>query len=320
MLERWCGHYTTDEPEALTAFLARAHTCYHALSASLAPLRERLTDLEGDWQPRAQASWQETIARVTAVRAALQEILALFDPAQSTPAHPTPLLIAMTAAEAYGERWAVQEALDEALILLTAYLPHCHSQEERSLRLRQRVVAALRALLLTGADAVQCGQRKLAKAPEEDEQWRAALDELVISPPARLRWPRVARALRWQLARLRAACGHNVARRQRARARGRKQILVLCAEGEVANVCISLHFALRHTPQVQITGQGGTEKMHMGFLVLTCLGASIPEECLHAFSRNPDIYLFALSDLNEQGVPTRVNTPVATGYQPALPA
>jgi hypothetical protein len=74
-------------------------------------------------------------------------------------------------------------------------------------------------------------------------------------------------------------------------------LLLLCHEGELSYVRCDLREALSGHPEVQIVGQGSTEKMYMGYLLLSCDG-ELPAELFEELRANPDVYLYAVHDPN----------------------
>jgi hypothetical protein len=75
-------------------------------------------------------------------------------------------------------------------------------------------------------------------------------------------------------------------------------IFLLCHEGELPYVLNGLHDILRDFPSTQILASGSTEKMYMGYLLLTCDEAALG--VLEAeLRRNPDVYLYILPDADE---------------------
>ena len=78
------------------------------------------------------------------------------------------------------------------------------------------------------------------------------------------------------------------------------ELFVLCHEGEIPYVVASLKDALYETPGVQIVGQGSTEKLYMGYVLLQ--GEGEPSTALIAELRaNPDVYLYAFHTPDVQG-------------------
>ncbi len=75
------------------------------------------------------------------------------------------------------------------------------------------------------------------------------------------------------------------------------QLFLLCHEGELSYVRCDLREALYGHPEVQIVGQGSTEKMYMGYLLLSCDG-ELPAELFEELRANPDVYLYAVHDPN----------------------
>jgi hypothetical protein len=78
------------------------------------------------------------------------------------------------------------------------------------------------------------------------------------------------------------------------------QLVVLCHEGELSYVRCDLREVLSGHPEVQIVGQGSTEKMYMGYLLLSCEG-ELPAELLEELRANPDVYLYVVHDPEVQG-------------------
>jgi len=74
-------------------------------------------------------------------------------------------------------------------------------------------------------------------------------------------------------------------------------LLLLCHEGELSYVLCDLREVLHGHPEVQIVGQGSTEKMYMGYLLLSCDG-ELPAELFEELRANPDVYLYAVHDPN----------------------
>ena len=74
-------------------------------------------------------------------------------------------------------------------------------------------------------------------------------------------------------------------------------LLLLCHEGDLSYVLCDLREVLHGHPEVQIVGQGSTEKMYMGYLLLSCDG-ELPAELFEELRANPDVYLYAVHDPN----------------------
>ena len=74
-------------------------------------------------------------------------------------------------------------------------------------------------------------------------------------------------------------------------------LLLLCHEGELSYVLCDLREVLHGHSEVQIVGQGSTEKMYMGYLLLSC-DSELPAELFEELRANPDVYLYVVHDPN----------------------
>jgi len=75
------------------------------------------------------------------------------------------------------------------------------------------------------------------------------------------------------------------------------QVFIVCHEGEIPYVMQGLQDALQDDSTMQILSQGRTDKMHMGYVLLEG-EEEIPPACLAELQVNPDIYLYAVHDLD----------------------
>jgi hypothetical protein len=166
------GYDTTATMEALTAFIAQVSAQYEALEQAIAPVDEKIADLQKDWDPRPLAFWSEVLRKsIPAIRSATTGCLDLFGKKRSQ-ATPVPIIICATSPGYTCDLHCIEEKIEEAGILLTAYLrtPESESMETR-IRARQRMMRALQQLSKVVHEAVDNGRLKLKSAPEEQRKF-----------------------------------------------------------------------------------------------------------------------------------------------------
>ena len=168
---RILGYDTTNAMEALAAFIALADKEYAALEQAIGPVDEKIADLQRDWDPRPLAFWSGVLRKsIPAIRGATASCLDLFGRKRSQET-PIPLIMSATSMVYACDLHCIKEKIEEAGILLTAYLctPESKSVETR-IRERQRMMRALQQLSKVVHEAVDNGRLKLKSAPEEQRK------------------------------------------------------------------------------------------------------------------------------------------------------
>jgi len=166
------GYNTTNTMEALAAFIANASVQYEALEHAIAPVDEKITDLQKDWEPRPLSFWSEILGKsIPAIREATASCLSLFDPKRS---QETPIPIVMCARHlSYTCNLShIEEQIEQSGILLTAYRLNVAEglSVEKQIRERQRLMRALLALSQVIHKAIDDGRMTLKSAPEEQRK------------------------------------------------------------------------------------------------------------------------------------------------------
>lgn len=154
MISKCGGYWVTDTAEALETFLVQTQERYTVLDQALEPLSATIHDLDRDWNPRWADWWHEKINVLATLREATRTTLQLFDRERSSSESPTALVVPATSIAYLSPLRSLEEAIEEAGILITAYRPVCRSLEEKHLRQRQRVLQALRKVERATRDAI----------------------------------------------------------------------------------------------------------------------------------------------------------------------
>ncbi len=166
------GYHTANTMEALAAFMGEVLAQYEALEQAIAPIDEKVEGLQKDWEPRPLSFWSEVLQTgIAEVRQATATCLGLFDKKRSHE-RAVPLIICATSISYTGDLHYVKERLEEAGILLTAYL-HTSARTvsvEQHIRERQRMMRALQEVSEAVHEAVDKGRVTLKSAPEEQRR------------------------------------------------------------------------------------------------------------------------------------------------------
>ncbi len=133
-------------PEDVAAMLI-AHRS--TMQSACALLKEQMTNLEQDWEPRSETFWLTVLSCLHRVRTALAPALALAQQKRDVSLMEENLyhfLLNLGYADGL---------VDKAGITVTAYLPLCDSRTEPNLRKRLAVIAVLRELLQAVQEVVE---------------------------------------------------------------------------------------------------------------------------------------------------------------------
>lgn len=157
------------ELEALQAYLAQARQCYDELEQVLVPMRDLITDLEQDWNPRDDMFWQRVTTALAPLRQTVNACLALYRQERSTQAMSASVLFPAASIEQSCVLFYLGSRIEEVGIRLTSYR-HRASFAEKHLRQRQWVLQALRDLDEAGQKVLQKGRTWIAQVLESQRQ------------------------------------------------------------------------------------------------------------------------------------------------------
>ena len=166
ILDSW----VSEDPHVMETFLTTARERYTALEQALDPIVAAVSDLEKDWKPRWKEYWTPKLVALASVRVATQVALQVFEREQSTQAAPLPVIITATSISYRCDLHTVENKIEEAGILLTAYLEVCTSQKEQHIRQRQKVLKALQAVVNATHAAIKDGRSALEQAPRRQQE------------------------------------------------------------------------------------------------------------------------------------------------------
>lgn len=178
ILDKIMGYWVTDDPMVLEGFVAHVQEHYDALEQALEPIAATVRNLESDWKPRWNQYWNAKLKDLTALRAANQAELQVFDKEQRSRTVPIPLIIAGTSLGYRCPLHSVESQIEEAGILITSYIDVCDSHQEQHLRQRQRVLNALQEVVKETRKAIKEGRDKLVEDSGKQQK-------LVSAPPVR---------------------------------------------------------------------------------------------------------------------------------------
>ena len=157
------------ESEALQAYLVQARQCYDELEQALVPMRDLITDLEQDWNPRDDVFWQRVTTALAPLRQTVNACLALYRQERSTQAMSASALFSAASIEQSCVLFYLGSRIEEVGIRLTSYR-HRASFAEKHLRQRQWVLQALRDLDEAGQKVLQKGRTWIAQVLESQRQ------------------------------------------------------------------------------------------------------------------------------------------------------
>jgi len=161
ILDQIMGYWVTDDPAVLAAFVALVRERYNALEQALEPIEATVRNLEGDWKPRWEQYWNVKLKDLTALRAANQAALQVFDKDSSSRTAPIPLIIAGTSLGYRCALHTIASEIEEAGVLITSYMKVSESHQEPHIRQRQRVLNALQEVVKETRSAINEGRDKL---------------------------------------------------------------------------------------------------------------------------------------------------------------
>ena len=164
MIAKRGGYWVTDSAEVLETFLAHTRERYAALEKTLEPLSAAIHDLDRDWELRWADWWHTKTIALATLREATRTCLQVFDREQSSQESPVALILPATSIAYTSSLRSLEEAIEEAGILITAYTRVCQSLEEKHIRQRQRVLQALRNVDRATCDAIIAARTKWAQA------------------------------------------------------------------------------------------------------------------------------------------------------------
>src|SRR5947207_1902475 len=108
------GYETTNAMETLATFVGLVSAQYDALEQAIAPVDEKIADLQKDWDPRPLAFWSEVLRKsLPAIRAATTGCLNLFGKKRSQTT-PVPIIICATSIGYTCDLYCIEEKIEEA--------------------------------------------------------------------------------------------------------------------------------------------------------------------------------------------------------------
>jgi len=185
ILDKIMGYWVTDDPAAaLEAFVVQVRGRYNALEQALEPIEATVRNLEGDWKPRWEQYWNAKLKDLTALRAANQAALQVFDKDSSSRTAPIPLIIAGTSLGYRCALHTIVSEIEEAGVLITSYIEVSESRKEQHIRQRQRVLQALQEVVKETRSAINEGRDKLVEDIEKQRKMAARRKQETASTPA----------------------------------------------------------------------------------------------------------------------------------------
>lgn len=161
------GYWVSENPTVLQAFQKNAHEWYDLLDQMRELITKTVNSIEHDGELRSVAYWKQVARELGPLHAATQGCLWTFAKEQSCRSLPVPLILPV-ASIMYTHPLRVLEArIEEATLLITAYIEVCDSRQETHVRQRQAVLKALRAVDTAAQEAVSDGRTELGKASDE---------------------------------------------------------------------------------------------------------------------------------------------------------
>lgn len=186
------GFETAIDERTLAQFLASAHQAYQKLEEAITPIDKQIADVQKDWDPRLASFWKAALQEIQTTRSAAADCINLFDCEQSQEV-PVPIIISATSIAYLSGLHNVNAKIEEAGILLTAYIQSSGSPSiEKDIRERQRLLWALKELSEAVHKAANKARAKLNEAPEVQRQ-------LLVPTPAKLASKKSAKANRTRL-------------------------------------------------------------------------------------------------------------------------
>lgn len=139
---------------------------HHAatMQASALALRHSVAELEHDHEPRDEAFWQGQQHVLAAVQEQVQQCIDLL----CGDLRAMPLALRIARYNILCSLFLARTDGEQATIQITAYLPHCQSQSEKSLRLRRGIVGGMRSLVSTVEQAIRLIETIEQEASEAD--------------------------------------------------------------------------------------------------------------------------------------------------------
>jgi hypothetical protein len=168
MTEMFAGYSITRSQQELEAFIDQARREYDTLAGAIAPVDEKIANLQRDWHPRSAHFWGEALYRdIPPIREAARACSLLFDKGQSH-VTPIPIVIYTTLPGFIGYLHHIDSVIEEAGILLTVYLQTPRpSSVEGQIRERQRLMRALQKVSRATHNAIDEALGRLSQAPQK---------------------------------------------------------------------------------------------------------------------------------------------------------
>lgn len=165
------GYWVSDDPAVLEAFLKNMREWYDILDQTREPITKTIRNLDQDWKPRWAEYWKRVIQELGPLREAERGCLFALAREQSCESIPAPLVLAATSIMYIAPLNTLEAKIEDAGILMTAYIEMSDSHQEKHLRQRQAVLKALRAVDVAAQEAVFDGRTtELNQALQEQQK------------------------------------------------------------------------------------------------------------------------------------------------------
>ncbi|GHO88235.1 hypothetical protein [Dictyobacter formicarum] len=177
------GYGVADDTATLMAFIARACQAYQALEEAVQPIDAAIEELGKDWEPRPASFWLPILKEhLSAIHQTETACLSLFSKEQSLRTTPIPILFSATSIGYLSRLYTVEHKLEEAGILLTAFMRSRGSRsQEKQIRERQQLLQEIDKLSKAVHAAVNTARAELDQAPAAQARLLAPVQQRQVN-------------------------------------------------------------------------------------------------------------------------------------------